>query len=79
MGGPQSEVYVVHRDGDRKAYLDTVPEENTELECGEKSTAFLTKGIIPGFIGTVIYRIVNDQDPPTKMFWNSEFLLCSAR
>jgi hypothetical protein len=42
---------------------------NTALPCGLKATASLTTGMIPGMVGSVLYRFVNGQLPPKHLFY----------
>ena len=41
------------------------------MPCGEKATAFLTKGIAQGFLGTMLYRIANKWPVPHNLFWKA--------
>lgn len=73
MGGDQAEVYVIGpgRDGPgSRLYKDMIIIEDTELECGEKATAPVSAGMIPGFIGSAVANIANGQPPPIHMFFS---------
>ena len=73
MGGDQCSVYCITRPGPQEAeekYEKTLQRPDTDLPCGMKSTAALTTGIIPGFIGTCLYRYYGlGQQPPYEMFF----------
>lgn len=65
MGGTIWSLYCVNlRDSRQVAcYEKTLDMPNGEIPCGEKATAFLTKGVIPGDIGVCLYHIVTDGQP----------------
>ena len=67
MGGVLATVYAVEMD-DPSALADYTEElsisTNGTLPCGMKATAPLTKGWIPGMIGTVLYNAANGAKPP---------------
>lgn len=82
MGGDQASLYVVYRPDERdhpdarKVYREYLRDyekslrlPDTPLPCGLKSTAALTVGMIPGMIGTVLYRAVWGQLPPKHLFY----------
>lgn len=53
-------------------------QEEPDLLCGEKATAFLTHGMIAGFIGSMVYNILNDQLPPVHVHWTSRWKLVNV-
>jgi hypothetical protein len=71
MGGDRSSIYVVNRENGRGAriYERSLRKQTTDLSCGQKATAFITAGVIPGMIGSAVYNIVNGQQPPIHMQW----------
>lgn len=67
MGGTLTTVFAVDvRDGEQvDDYSDELKDSRpSELPCGEKATAPLTKGYIAGMIGRVLYCIANNFPPP---------------
>lgn len=79
MGADRSAVYVVNRKTGRgeKVYRASLRKQTSKLPCGQKATAFITAGVIPGLVGSVIYRIVNGMEPPVHMQWvPSELFFC---
>ena len=40
-----------------------------DLPCGQKATAALTVGMLPGMLGTVLYRTANGWPPPKHLFY----------
>lgn len=48
------------------------------LPCGMKATAALTVGMLPGLVGTVLYRVCNGRLPPLHLFYKmaDAFLTC---
>lgn len=78
MGGDQAEVYVVGpgREGAGSTlYQDVILYEDTELMCGEKATAPVSAGIIPGLVCAAVANIANGQAPAVRAFFamNSNF------
>lgn len=63
MGGKQAEIYAVPNTPEGRAFYEESMQGNMEpLACGMKATAFITKGIIPGLVGSILAKIV-DQEP----------------
>jgi molybdopterin/thiamine biosynthesis adenylyltransferase len=73
MGGDQCSVYYVNKETGHglEEYETAVQYEQQGMECGEKATAFLTAGIIPGFIGTVLFHLANGTVPPQHMWFKA--------
>lgn len=80
MGGDRSTLYYVNRETGRgrELYEASFEKEVSQLPCGEKATAFITAGWIPGFVGSVIYSLVNDLTPPQHLYWSAQhgFFCC---
>lgn len=68
MGGPQLSMYSFWTHDEwatgeyRRLLFDGAPPP--PLPCGMKATAALTKGYVPGFIGQILFNVVNDRLPP---------------
>lgn len=62
MGGTTGEIYFFSgQDRERiKWYEDSLELTPRRRPCGEKATAFITKGLMPGIIGMFLRHIVND-------------------
>lgn len=80
MGRDNAEIYCVGpgREGrGLRLYERVIGIEDTELECGEKATAPVCKGIIPGLVCSAVANIANGIAPPTHSFFsmNSKFWL----
>jgi hypothetical protein len=67
MGGTLATVYAVEM-ADPNALVEYNAELGdgrfSELPCGEKATAPLTKGFISGMIGQVLFDVANNRTPP---------------
>lgn len=46
--------------------------DDAELPCGEKATAFITKGTVQGLIGEVLYNILNHRRIPASQIRDAE-------
>lgn len=53
-----------------------IAHETVALPCGQKATAPLTKGFIPGFIGQCLYSIANNLPPPFLQKYDLKNALC---
>ncbi len=65
MGGTIWSLYCVNLQDPLQVacYEKTLEAPDGQIPCGEKATAFLTKGVIPGDIGVCLYHIVTDGLP----------------
>jgi molybdopterin/thiamine biosynthesis adenylyltransferase len=73
MGGARAEVYVIGpgRDGPgHKLYKTTIEFSDSQLECGEKATAPICKGLLPGWIGAAVANIVNGGRPQPSILYD---------
>lgn len=50
-------------------YAKSIAREGAPLPCGQKATAFISGGIVVGFIGTVLARYVNGLPIPRELFY----------
>lgn len=67
VGGWQASVYAIPADNEQARalhYSRELDQPNTDLPCGMKATAPLTKGWIPGMLGQVVVDINNGKKPP---------------
>lgn len=66
MGGTMCTIYCVDLQDSKQVaeYEVTLGDPDGQLPCGEKATAFLTKGMIPGMIGCCLFHIVRGSKPP---------------
>ena len=63
MGGTQYKVLTVGNNRlSREAYATSLIPESTPLPCGEKATAFITKGLLPGLIGGIVYNLTSHNE-----------------
>lgn len=72
-GGPACELWTVE-DSERDAaewYTEQLYVEDVEMECGERSTVFLTQGAMSAMVGTNVYRLVNDLPIFRRFYWNA--------
>lgn len=50
-------------------YEKSIAREGAPLPCGQKATAFISGGVVVGFIGTVIARYVKGLPVPRELFY----------
>ncbi len=68
MGKDQAGVYVVRTSADHAWYEASIAREGAALACGEKATAPISVGLVPGFVGTVVMRYLRGRPMPRSMF-----------
>lgn len=76
MGGTTASLFAFEKDspGQSRYENEFLAWPNNELPCGQKATAFLTKGWIPGAIGSVLASIVDGRLVPLwQMYEASNF------
>jgi len=68
MGEDQAGLYIVRENDDYEWYEESLARPGAELMCGEKATAPICAGLIPGMVGSVIMRYVNGLTVPQSIF-----------
>lgn len=68
MGKDQAGVYCVRNEQDIPWYEGSLAREGAQLVCGEKATASICGGYVPGMVGTMIMRYIRDLPMPRSMF-----------
>ena len=73
MGKQLCSVYAVC-EGREEEYEKDLVGKNGVLSCGEKATAYITKGHLQGMIGDALARIINMDRVPYLQLWDSSIL-----
>ena len=68
MGDDQAGVYTHVRGCPTEFYESTMEREEAQMLCGQKATAPLCVGLVPGMVGVVIMRYLNQLSIPKEMF-----------
>lgn len=50
-------------------YEESIARQGADLPCGQKATAFISGGIVVGFVGTIVARYVNGLPLPCELFY----------
>ena len=70
MGADRCEIYTATRGGDNSYYEHRLTVGESPLACGEKATAPLTTGIIPGLISSIVFQWINGKPIPREYFFS---------
>lgn len=68
MGKDQGGIYVWRGEQDTEWYEKSLSREEAPLECGQKATAPICAGLIPGFVGVAVMRYLRGLSVPRGMF-----------
>jgi len=68
MGKDQAGVYACRGVDDYKWYVDSINREGAALACGEKATAPICAGLVPGMVGIMVMRYIHGLKVPRSLF-----------
>ena len=68
MGNDQAGVYTHLFGAPTEVYELTLSRPGEELACGQKATAPISVGLVPGFAGTIVMRYLNNLPIPSEIF-----------
>jgi len=72
MGGTACSVHAIPNTPEaRAAYEKTLQGGDRNLPCGMKATAYITKGVLQGMIGTCLHKIIDQEPVPYLQIWDT--------
>lgn len=68
MGGDQAGVYTHVSGFPTDTYDKGIRREGAQLPCGEKATAPISAGLVPGMVGMIVMRYIHELPIPSEIF-----------